>query len=99
MNGESYSSSYLDVSQHWSAISETYAGGDVLVTYLQNDWIFTRIINEEKVWFGGNRKTTVYHVELYKDGLKKNIPVLENPYIKRIIATEEAKQKVLVLSD
>lgn len=98
MNDPHCNTDYLDVSQHWSASTEAYAGGDVLITFLLEGWLFMHA-QKEVIWFGVNRRTTMYHVTLYRDGMTFNLPVLENPYIKRIIMQEEQKEKVKILSD
>lgn len=80
-----YHADYVDVAQHWSAISEPYAGGDSLVTALHNGWeIVGEIVREEK-WFAGMRNVVLYHVPLTRDDSQMVMPVLNNPYVNRIM--------------
>lgn len=84
-------SQYPDFSRHWCDTSEKFAGGDALLTALQNNWIAERVCHEEKYWHAGTRLVTVYHFELKNDGETLHMPVITNPYVRRIIREEEFK--------
>lgn len=90
---------YLQVTQHWSADSESYAGGDGLVTLLSEGWQLIRKVSEEHIWFSGNRKTNLYHLEIQKDGETRIIPVVHNPYINRIVTAEMKRLEKAAISD
>ena len=84
-------SQYPDFSRHWCDTSEKFAGGDALLTALQNNWIAERVCHEEKYWHAGTRLVTVYHFELKLGGETLHMPVITNPYVRRIIREEEFK--------
>lgn len=76
---------YLDVtSQHWNPESESFAGGDHLMTALHNGWEVLRCV-ETRHWFAGMRSITIYRFDLKRDGETMSMPVLTNPYVSRLI--------------
>jgi hypothetical protein len=77
---------YVDVSQHWSANSEPYAGGDCLVTALTRGWVMSPVIYVENKWYAGMRNVAIYHVELTRDDEIMVMPVLHNPWVARQIS-------------
>lgn len=79
---------YMDVTQHWSDKSEKYAGADSLVTLLHRGWKMNSRVKREERWFAGMRSVYVYHIELEKDGQRIVMPVIHNPYMSRMIATQ-----------
>jgi len=81
--------SYIDVTQHWSASSEPYAGGDQLVTLMFDGWELDRTVYLEEKWIGGLRHVKVYHMTLTRNGETVHIPVLYNPYVMRLVNTTE----------
>ncbi len=76
---------YLDVSRHWATESESYAGGDSLITALQRGWEISNQVVQEQYWHAGVRCTSIYHFQLRRDGEMMTMPVLENPYITRLL--------------
>lgn len=76
---------YMDVSQHWSANSEQYAGGDCLVTALYRGWEMNPVVYLENKWYAGMRQVAVYHIELSRDGEKMVMPIIHNPWVARQI--------------
>lgn len=76
---------YMDVTQHWSAQSEEYAGADSLVTMLYRGWQMKRKVMREERQFAGMRSVYVYHITLEKDGQTMTMPVVHNPYLSRMI--------------
>lgn len=80
---------YMDVTQHWSAQSEKYAGADSLITMIHRGWEMNKRVRREERWFAGMRSVTIYHIELEKDGQKIVMPVIHNPYISRMIARND----------
>lgn len=78
---------YLDVTRHWSVISENYAGGDALVTRLTHGWQIKEPVFVEQYWHAGVRLVTIYHCELERDGETEVMPVLSNPYVDRLLSS------------
>lgn len=76
---------YVDVTQHWSAISEVYAGGDSLITAFHNGWEIVGEITREEKWFAGMRSAVLYHIPLRRNEIEVVMPVLNNPYVNRIM--------------
>lgn len=76
---------YLDVTRHWHSASEKYAGGDALMTFLNDGWSLKETVFLEEYWHAGVRLVTIYHCELDQDGETVVMPVLANPYVSRIL--------------
>jgi hypothetical protein len=77
--------SYMKVNRHWSSVSENYAGGDSLLTALEQGWEVSDTVYFEEIWYAGSRQVMLYHVELNRDGETVVMPVLSNPYIRRLL--------------
>lgn len=77
--------SYMDVTQHWSPNSESYAGGDQLVTSLFEGWEVQPIVYLEQKWYEGLRHIKVYHMTLKRGEQVMTMPVIYNPYVMRLI--------------
>ena len=85
-----YHFQYMDVStQHWSYSSEKHAGGDNLMTALSRGWKLDDTVKVETVWYAGMRSSTIYHFTLTRDGQQIDMPVLSNPYVNRMVRTED----------
>jgi hypothetical protein len=78
---------YMDVIRHWSPISEKYAGGDTLITLLNQGWQITDKIHFEEFWHSGTRPVTIYYMDLMREGATLHLPVLTNPYVRRLIGS------------
>lgn len=76
---------YLDLSRHWCIRSEKYAGGDALITRLNEGWQIRDDVYEETFWHAGSRLVTIYHFELEFKGEVETMPVLANPYVHRLV--------------
>ena len=76
---------YMDVVQHWSPNSEKFAGADSLLTLLYDGWQMNRTVKRREHWFAGMRSVYIYHIELERNGEKVTMPVVHNPYINRMI--------------
>lgn len=76
---------YPDILRHWSPVSEKYAGADCLVTALRNGWRVVGEIYHEETWLAGMRLTGVYHITLKRGDEMMEMPVLSNPYARRLI--------------
>lgn len=84
-SASNYHVQYMAVTQHWSPGSEKYAGGDALVTALHNGWEMNPVVQQKTHWFGGNRGVLIYHVELTRAEEKMVMPVINNPYVDKVI--------------
>lgn len=76
---------YKLIYRHWHAQSERYAGADSLLTAVDEGWVPERTVFFEEFWFAGARVVTVYHIELRRKGEVMDMPVLSNPYLRRMI--------------
>ncbi|MCU0495713.1 MAG: hypothetical protein MUF87_00015 [Anaerolineae bacterium] len=88
-NQINYHVEYMDVSQHWCPVSEKYAGGDCLITALSKGWQMNDVIQTETRWFAGMRSINIYHIELHRNGEQMIMPVLDNPYIDKLLLNPE----------
>ena len=90
---------YMDVVRHWSPNSQQYAGGDVIVTLLNNGWQIGETVRYEEYWHAGSRmvmlpdamsifarRVMIYHLEMVRDDEVLRVPVLSNPYVRRLIS-------------
>jgi len=84
-------SQYPDFSRHWCDTSEKFAGGDALLTAMQNDWVAEATCYEEQFWQAGTRLVTVYHFELHNGNESLHMPVVTNPYVRKVIRDEHFK--------
>ncbi len=75
----------IDFYHHWHSNSERFAGGDCLATALMRGWVLKGPIIMDVYWCAGSRRIKVYHCDLVRDGEHMSMPVLDNPYIDRII--------------
>jgi hypothetical protein len=81
---------YLDVtSQHWNPDSARFAGGDHLMTALEDGWQVQscRLV---KNWYAGMRFVKIFEFDLINDerSEKMTMPVIHNPYIERFVDEE-----------
>lgn len=78
---------YMDVVRHWSSKSQKYAGGDAVMTLLSNGWRIAETVFLEEYWHAGSRCVTIFHLEMHRDDEVMNVPVLSNPYVRRMVDT------------
>ena len=76
---------YPDVVHYWSSESEQYAGGDALITLVNQGWTISETIICERYWLNGSRSRDIYHMELIRDDDGISIAVLVNPYIRNLV--------------
>jgi hypothetical protein len=76
---------YLDIIRHFSPISEKYAGGDALMTFLLDGWNLIDAVFYEEYWHSGVRMVVIYHFQLEREGEKLDMPVFSNPYVSRLV--------------
>jgi hypothetical protein len=80
---------YSDLtSQHWHPNSETFAGGDNLITALEKGWSIQKCALV-KHWYAGMRSVRIYEFTLNKEDRTVVMPVLDNPYVERFIVDEK----------
>ena len=58
---------------------------------MQNDWKAEDTCYEEHYWHAGTRLVTIYHFDLHNEGETLHMPVITNPYVRKIIREEEFK--------
>ncbi|RMF79092.1 MAG: hypothetical protein D6737_12720 [Chloroflexi bacterium] len=76
---------YPEVNRHWHENSESYAGGDCLLTALRDGWVISDTVFREEHWHAGVRLVTVYHFTLKRGDETCVMPVVTNPYIHRLV--------------
>lgn len=76
---------YLQIQRHWHAGSEKYAGADALVTAIHKGWQPERAVYSEEYWHAGSRLVEVFHFELTRGDEKLTMPVISNPYLRRML--------------
>jgi hypothetical protein len=77
---------YRRIVRHWHAASEPFAGGDCLLTALNNGWDIVLPVMAEPFWRAGSRCVMVYHFNLERRGETMAMPVVTNPFVERLIA-------------
>lgn len=88
-NITNYHVQYSEVTtQHWDPSSETFAGGDQLMTAIANKWDIERC-ELIRHWYAGMRSVRLYKFTLSKGDNTITMPVLDNPYIERFIFDED----------
>lgn len=88
-NTSNFHVAYMDVTKHWSHMSEPYSGGDALLTALYDGWEIDEEIKCEEKWLAGQRQILVFHVNMHRDGEMRVMHVLDNPYVSRMFAKRE----------
>ena len=58
---------------------------------MQNHWEAEDTCYEEQYWHAGTRLVTIYHFDLHNGGETMHMPVITNPYVRRIIREEQIK--------
>lgn len=81
----------VDIYRHWDSKSEKFAGGDALATMLLLGWEFNPLVLVDTYWHFGTRQVHVFHFELLRGDEAMSMPVLGNPYIDRLIATNNLR--------
>ncbi len=76
---------YYEVNRHWCDTSERYAGGDALLTAMQNNWRVEAICYRQEYWHAGTRQVTVFHFDLVNGNDRMTMPVITTPFVRRMI--------------
>jgi hypothetical protein len=85
-NSNNWHTSYSRFVRHWHPASERYAGGDCLLTALNNGWMVSDQVIADEHWYAGTRCVMVYHFELTRGDASMTMPVITNPYVERLMA-------------
>jgi hypothetical protein len=86
-NAKNFHVQYADVHRHWSPRSEQYAGGDCLLTAVLRGWEVSNRVEHEQIMQGAARSVNVYHFHMRKGDREIRMPVIENPYVTRLLFT------------
>jgi len=82
---------YMDVtSQHWHPKSEHFAGGDNLITAVENGWEVNECMLVQH-WYAGMRSVKIYEFTLRRGDTSMLMPVISNPYVERFIKEGKIK--------
>ena len=76
---------YMRTIRHWHAASEQWAGADCLLTAMDNGWTVDDSVYFQEFWHAGSRLVTIYYFELSRDGETMEMPVITNPYARRLL--------------
>jgi hypothetical protein len=82
---------YSHLIRHWHGGSEKYAGGDALFTALENGWEFDDSVTYEEHWSSGAQCVVIFLFELKRDGDKMTMPVITNPFVRRMLFNMDVK--------
>lgn len=74
-----------NIHRHWDDISERYTGGDALVTALDEGWAIRGVIFRQEFWLAGVRRITVFHVEIEREGERRKMQILQNPFVTKML--------------
>ncbi|NDJ62978.1 MAG: hypothetical protein GYB67_17795 [Chloroflexi bacterium] len=85
-SSQNFHTDYPDLTRYWRPASKQYAGGDALLTAIQKNWALHETCWIEEYWHAGSRPVKVYYFDLERDGEKMFMPVINNPYVSRLIA-------------
>lgn len=78
-----------DVKRHWSPKSERFAGGDALASMMNSGWRLKAVLSRERRRLSGTRQVMIYHIELDREGQRRQIQVVCNPFITRLLARHD----------
>lgn len=76
---------YLEVFRHFHPESQRWAGGDALYTALENGWVANSAVGLEERWRSGGHGTPIYYFDLTRGDDRMLMPVIGNPYVRRLI--------------
>jgi hypothetical protein len=76
---------YMRTIRHWHPLSEKWAGADCLLTAIDNGWKVDPTVYCQEFWHAGSRLVTIYYFELTRDGETMEMPVITNPYARRLL--------------
>ncbi|MBZ0299551.1 MAG: hypothetical protein K8J31_07430 [Anaerolineae bacterium] len=80
-----FSTLYADLPRHWCPQSQRFAGGDALLTYLNDGWEIQDNIYYEEYWHGGARRVLIFYFVLARKNECVTMRVLGNPMVDRLL--------------
>jgi hypothetical protein len=80
---------HVDVKRHWCPKSEEFAGGDALASMINAGWRLKAVISHDRRQLSGTRQILVYLIELDRNGQRRQVQVMCNPYVTRMLAAHE----------
>ena len=75
---------YMPLRRHWHPYSETFSGGDSLLTALHEGWKIKGIFHQHHQFSG--RKKSIYHILLQKNNETAVMRVICNPFVENFVA-------------
>lgn len=84
-NPEGTHETYTRVDRHWCRASEQYTGADSLLTAQRNGWQLIGVAYREVFALRGGRYIHVYHFDLCRRDHTMRMPIIENPFVLRLI--------------
>jgi hypothetical protein len=75
--------------RHWSAQSQPFATGDVLLQLLDEGWRVYRRVFVEDYACTSHRRVQVYHFVLMRGADRLKLSVLSNPAMRRLVCQYE----------
>jgi hypothetical protein len=75
-----------DALRHWSPGAESYTGCDALFGALGRGWQIVGLVFRQECWFSGRRCTYLYTFQLWREGERVHMAVLQSPHVERFIA-------------
>lgn len=82
---------YAHLVRHWHAESERFTGGDALFTALDDGWDIDDTVHYEEHWNSGSQVVVVYYFQLKRGGERMTMPVITNPFVRRMLKDMQAK--------
>ncbi|MCA9890089.1 MAG: hypothetical protein KC546_17040 [Anaerolineae bacterium] len=82
--------------RHWHPQSEVVTGADSLLTALNHGWtLYSDETMMQPVPLRSGRSVNVYYFKLLKDDQRRIMPVLGNPFVQRLIVTQNLSVREL----
>jgi len=85
LDGSDAHFAYMDVVTHWCPQSQPFAGGDALITYIDDGWEIGSQVFYEEFEHRGGRQVVVYYFEMHRGNQIVRMPVINNPYVTRLV--------------
>jgi hypothetical protein len=81
---------YTSTDRHWHSKSEpVYTGGDSLLTAQRNGWRLLNLTYEKIIQLNETRSVKLIYFQLIRGSERIVMPVLENPFVFRILKTQK----------
>ncbi|MDQ7024932.1 MAG: hypothetical protein Q9P01_15205 [Anaerolineae bacterium] len=76
---------YTLTDRHWHAGSESYTGGDSLLTAIRNGWQLLNLAYEQSVQLRGGRTVNVICFQFIQESERMTMPVVVNPFVEQLL--------------